>query len=76
MNEKHQNLGTRLKRLGFSQGNQMKLYGQDFEFISDPIIMTDHLVLLDATEKKTGELRRVRVPLPILAMAGADRPAA
>jgi hypothetical protein len=32
--------------------------------------MTDELILLDATEKKTGQTRRVRIPLPIVRMAG------
>jgi len=51
-------LWTRLKGLGFEQGN--KLYGEKFDVVSDPIIMADHLVLADAIEAKSGRLRRVR----------------
>jgi len=76
MTEKHLNLSTRLKRLGFTQGNQMKLYGEVFEFLSEPIVMTDNVVLLDATEKRTGQTRRVRIPLPIVNMASGERNAA
>jgi hypothetical protein len=76
MNEKHANLSLRLKRLGFTIGNQMRLYGEVFEFVSEPIVMTDSVVLLDATEKKTGQMKRVRVPLPIVHMAMGERTAA
>ena len=44
-------LFNRLKWLGFRPGNQMKLYGETFEFLSKPIVMTDNVVLLDAIEK-------------------------
>ena len=57
-------LCTRLKGLGFTQGNQMKLYGQEFELLSQPIVMGDNLVFVDAIEKRSGKLRRVRIPLP------------
>jgi len=69
MTRKQAALSTRLKRLGFTQGNQMRLYGEIFEFVSEPIIITDNVVLVDATDKKTGQMRRVRVPLPIVSMA-------
>ena len=66
----------RLKWLGFRPGNQMKLYGETFEFLSEPIVMTDNVVLLDAIEKKTGQARRVRIPLSIVNMANGARTAA
>jgi hypothetical protein len=59
----------RLKRLGFTQKNQMKLYGEEFELLSDPIVMGDNLVVVDAIEKKSRRMRRVRIPLPIVNMA-------
>jgi len=71
MTEKQINLSARLKMLGFAKGNQMKLYGQVFEFVSEPIIMSDDVVLVDATEAKSGHHRRVRIPLPIVNMASA-----
>jgi hypothetical protein len=76
MTEKHLTLCARLKRLGFTQGNQMRLYGEVFEFLSEPIVMTDNAIFLDATVKKTGQTRRVRVPLPIVNMASAESRAA
>jgi hypothetical protein len=47
--------------MGFTQGNQMKMYGEDFQLLSEPIVMGDNLVLVDATEKKSWRLRRVRI---------------
>lgn len=64
----------RLKGLGFAQGNQMKLYGQTFEVAGEPVAVAQDVVLVDAIEKKSGQLRRIRIPLPILKMA-ADRAA-
>jgi hypothetical protein len=76
MTAKQVNLCERLKRLGFAQEKQMKLYGQEFELLSDPIVVEDDLVLVDAVEKKSGQMRRVRIPLPIVKMARAERRAA
>jgi hypothetical protein len=71
MTEKQNNLSARLRRLGFTKGNQMKLYGEVFELAGEPILMADNVVLVDATEKKSGLSRRVRIPLPIVNMASA-----
>ena len=76
MTEKQVSLATRLIRLGFTKGNQMKLYGEVFEFVSEPIVMADNVVLVDATEKRSGQSRRVRIPLPIVHMANGARSAA
>lgn len=67
-------LTVRLKGLGFTLGTQMKLYGETFQVASEPIIFGDDLVLVDAIEMKSGKVRRVRIPLPILRMA-TDRAA-
>lgn len=66
MKERQIKLSERLRRLGFINVNQMRLYGKVFELRSEPIVMSDNLVLVDATEVKSGESRRVRVPLPIV----------
>jgi hypothetical protein len=52
----------------------MKLYGENFEVASEPMVLTGDLVLVDAIETKSGKLKRVRIPLPILKMA-AERAA-
>jgi len=59
----------RLKRLGFTRENQIKLYGTQFRVVGDPLIMSDNVVFVDAVEQKSVELRRVRIPLMIVKMA-------
>ena len=54
----------------------MKLYGEVFDFLSEPIVVTDDVVLVDAKEKKTGQTRRVRVPLPVIQVAKESSTAA
>jgi len=74
--KKQDSLLLRLKRLGFAQQNQMRLYGQEFQLLGDPIIVRDHLVFVDAIEKKSGQIKRVRIPLTILNMANEETAAA
>lgn len=63
-------LCERLKRLGFTREKQIKLYGSKFELVGDPIVMSDTIVFFDGVEQKSGQLRRVRIPLTIVQMAG------
>jgi len=72
MTAKQTDLCERLKLLGFTQGEQVRLYGLQFELRGDPLVMADNLVLIDAIDRKSGESRRVRIPLTILNMASAD----
>lgn len=76
MSEQQTHLSERLQRLGFILGTQMKLYGEVFDFLSEPIVVTDDVVLVDAKEKKTGQTRRVRVPLPVIQVAKESSTAA
>lgn len=63
------NLCERLKRLGFSRQNQVKLYGSQFELVGDPLAVSDDVVFVDAVEQKSGQHCRVRIPLNIIRMA-------
>ena len=76
MTKQQAHLSERLQRLGFTTGNQMKLYGEVFDFLSEPIVLTDNVVLVDVKEKKSGQTRRVRVPLPVIHMANGSSTAA
>lgn len=69
MTEKQIYLRQRLQRLGFTKGTQMRLYGEVFDFVGEPIVLSDDFVVVDAQEKKTGHTRRVRIPLPVVHMA-------
>jgi len=55
-----------LKRVGFTRGSQIKLYGQEFDLVSEPALMGENLVFVDAIERKSGRLRRVRIPPTIV----------
>ena len=62
-------LYERLKRLGFTREKQIRLYGSQFEVVGDPIVLSDTVVFFDAVEQKSGEHKRVRIPLTIVQMA-------
>lgn len=72
----HTRLCERLKRLGFAQENKMKLYGQEFQLLSDPIVSGEDIVFVEVIEKKSKQQRRLRIPLPILNVANDQRTAA
>jgi hypothetical protein len=55
--------------LGFTQWNQVKLRGDVFELFGAPIVMTDNSRPLCASKKKSRQLKRVRIPHPIVNMA-------
>jgi hypothetical protein len=76
MTSQTQQLNQKLKTLGFAPGNKMKLYGGTFEIASEPIVENETLVLVDAIEKRSGKLRRLRIPLPILRIASESKKAA
>ena len=65
-------LCERLKRLGYSAGNRIRLYGQEFDLVSNPITLHEELFFVDGVERKSGETRRVRIPLPIIRMIHQD----
>jgi len=72
----HHAMSEKLKRLGFSNASHMRLYGEEFELLSDPIVIEDDVVFFDAIERKSRQPRRVRIPLTIVRMARTDRHAA
>ena len=65
-----------LKRLGYARNNQVTLYGELFELVSDPIRVGEDFVFVDALERKSGHVRRVSIPRNIVEMAKKNRRAA
>ena len=65
-----------LKSLGYAQSNQVVLYGEVFDLVSDPVAIGENLVFVDALERKSGQVRRVRIPPTIVQMARVKRRAA
>jgi hypothetical protein len=45
------------------------LYGEVFDLVSDPVSVGDSFVFVDALERKSGHVRRVRIPSAIVQMA-------
>lgn len=58
-----------LKRLGYAQDNQVKLYGEIFHLVSDPISVGENLVFVDARDGKSGKVIRLRIPPTVVQMA-------
>ena len=69
MSERQAKLCEKLKRLGYGQNSQIRLYGDKYDITSDPVVIADHLVVIDAIEQRTGRARRVRIPLTVLNLA-------
>ena len=58
-----------LKRLGYAHNNLVRLYGELFDLVSDPVRVSENMVFVDAVERKSGQLRRVRIPRTIIQIA-------
>ena len=65
-----------IKHLGYAQNNQVRLYGEVFDLVSDPVSVGENFVFVDALERKSGHIRRIRIPLTIVQLAKQDRRAA
>ncbi|HEX8816294.1 MAG TPA: hypothetical protein VF753_12400 [Terriglobales bacterium] len=60
-------LCERLKEMGYRESKRIRIYGQDFEVISNPF-PKDHGIAVEAQPKGTNQKRVVQLPLPILQM--------
>jgi hypothetical protein len=65
-----------IKRLGYARNNRVRFYGEVFDLVSDPISAGETLVFVDAVERKSGQVRRVRIPSTIVQIARINRRAA
>ena len=65
-----------IKRLGYSKNNQVRLYGEIFHLVSDPVAVGENFVFVDVLDRKSGQVRRVRIPPTIVQMARIRRRAA
>ena len=44
------------------------MYGEDFDLLSDPRVVEEHLIVVDAMVRKSGALRRLSIPLSVVQM--------
>jgi hypothetical protein len=56
---------TRIKHLGYAASRQVKLYGEEFEIVSDPFL-EDQGIAVQAKTKKDPAVRMVRLPSTLL----------
>jgi len=76
MTKERDTLCESIKRLGYARNNQVRLYGEVLDLVSDPVSVGETLVFVDALERKSGRVRRVGIPRTIVNMAKQDRRAA
>jgi hypothetical protein len=58
-------LCKKLQRLGFASEHRIRLYGEEFELISNPIPDGTGFGI-DGISQKSGSLRHVRIPLSLV----------
>lgn len=61
-----------LKRLGFTKRKKVRLYGEEFELLSDPIIEQGGAVV-EALDKKAEHPRKIKIPSTVLQMASRGK---
>jgi len=64
-------LGERLKALGYTHPNRIRMYGEEFDLTSNPIPEEDGFAI-EAISRKSGLARRLRIPLSVLQMVTKD----
>jgi hypothetical protein len=69
-------LCEKLKRLGYAKNNQVRLYGEVFDLLSDPVSLSDDFVFVAALLRTPGRVTRIPNPLTIFKTATRDRRAA
>jgi len=64
-NDKHQVICERLQELGYARERNIRLYGEEFHLLSDPIADGDGFAVEGVTRISTC-VRRVRIPLSLV----------
>ncbi len=55
----------RLRKFGFAESRQMRLYGEEFVLISNPIADGEGFAV-EAVNRRSGNKTRVRIPLSLV----------
>jgi len=64
-------LRERLMSLGYSYNQRIRMYGEEFDLASNPTPHEDGFAI-EAISRKSGALRRLRIPLSVLHMITKD----
>ena len=71
--EVHENarICERLKTLGYEHKNRIRMYGEEFDLISNPL-SDEQGFAIEAVSRKTGDARKLRIPLSVVQMITKD----
>lgn len=61
----------RLKTLGYARHNRIRMYGEEFDLTSNPIL-DENGAAIEAISRKSGIAKRLRIPLSLLEMVTRD----
>ncbi|HSZ61810.1 MAG TPA: hypothetical protein VK828_08425 [Terriglobales bacterium] len=64
-NEKRQNICERLQQLGYEREKNIRLYGEEFHLVSNPVPDGDGFAIEGISRRSVG-VRRVRIPLSLV----------
>jgi hypothetical protein len=63
--DRQESVCSELRRLGFASGRKLRLYGEVFEFTSDPVAEGGGYSL-KGISRKSGRARSVHIPLSVV----------
>jgi hypothetical protein len=64
-NEKRQTICERLQQLGYEREKDIRLYGEEFHLVSNPVPDGDGFVV-EGISRRSVSVRRVRIPLSLV----------
>jgi len=64
-NDQPKNICARLQQLGYAREKHIRLYGEEFHLVSDPVPDGDGFAVEGIT-RFSGNVRRVRIPLSLV----------
>jgi hypothetical protein len=63
--EKRRNICERLQQLGYARERDIRLYGEKFHLISNPVADGDGYSV-EGTTRESASIRRMRIPLSLV----------
>ena len=64
---------ARLERMGYAQSKRIRIYGEEFEVISNPFPHGDGIAVRAFSKRET-EARTLQLPLPVVQMVAPQKP--
>jgi hypothetical protein len=63
---------VRLQKMGYAQSKRIRIYGQEFEMVSDPFPQGDGIAIRAFSKRET-QTRTLQLPLPVVQMVTRQR---